>query len=366
MRPRFAVRLGGVLFRDSIRAGWFPGGAVLVLAGMLLSCQPPVPPERDLLLATASMGGTYYPVGVAMANIINRELRDDQILASAITSSGAMENLAMLRNGEAQLGIMGSLQGTMAYEGRDLFKENPLRSLRSVAALWPNVEQVVLVNTHVTTGTFSDLANLEGRRFSMGPRWSGSEVGARILLQTLGIEPDRDFRAIYLGYNASADAVQNRRAEGFFLAGGVPTGALTQVFAALGPAQITQLEVSDRQLERLRESYPVWERYMIPADTYPGQTEEVATVAQLNFLATTAETSEEVIYLVTRTLWENLDDLYQSHAATRTMKMEKALDGLAVPLHPGALRYYEEIGLEIPAHLRSPMEPYAVTEGATP
>jgi uncharacterized protein len=111
-----------------------------------------VPPERNLLIATASLGGTYYPVGVALANLINRELRQEQILASAITSSGAMENLAMLRGGEAQLGIMGSLQGAMAYEGRDLFEGNRLRSLRSVAALWPNVEQVVLLKYHVTTG----------------------------------------------------------------------------------------------------------------------------------------------------------------------------------------------------------------------
>lgn len=317
-------------------------------------CEPPVPPERDLLIATASMGGTYYPVGVTLANTLNRELRDELILASAITSSGAMENLAMMREGEAQLGMMGALQGAMAWRGLDLFQGQPLAELRSVTGLWPNVEQALLLRTYAVTGTIEDLRGLEGRRFSMGPRWSGSEVGARIVMETLGIEPGTDFRPVYLGYGASADALQNRQVEGFFLAGGVPTGALTQVFAALGADAVVPLEFSDDQLQRLRAEYPVWDRFIIPTETYPGQEEPVATIAQLNFLATMAEVDEEVIYQVTRALWENLDDLQQTHAATRAMSLETAMEGLPVPLHPGAVRYYREVGLEIPEALLPP------------
>lgn len=340
-------------FGGSVR---FAAQAIATAIGLALlgGCEPTVSPERDLIVATASTGGTFYPVGVALANRINADHRAAGIQASAITSSGAMENLAMLRSGEVQLAILGSLQGVMAWRGVALFDGWPQQDLRSIAGLWPNVEQAVLSKRYVTTGTLADLGRLDGRRLSVGPRWSGTEVATRIILETLGIAAGQAFRPVYLGYGASADALQNHQIEGFFFGAGVPTSAVTQAYAARGGDNVALLSVSDEQLATLRRHYPVWDRFVIPANTYPGQTEPVQGIAQLNFLGTRADVDEAIVYAVTRSLWEGLEDLQRTHAATRSMALERALDGLVVPLHPGAAQFYRERGLTIPEHLLPP------------
>jgi uncharacterized protein len=328
-------------------------GAMAIAAAFLFAaCEPPIPRERDLLIATATTGGTFYPAGVAMAVLISQELGEsEQILASAITSSGSAENISMLANGEVQLAILQALFGSMAWQGTDFYADRPVTGLRGLAVLWENVEQAVILERLATTGTIDDLKHLSGRGISLGPRWSGTEVSARAILTSLGIKPGEDFDVVNLGYGPSTDAMLNRRASGMFLAGGVPTGAITQVYAGLGAENLATLAFTEDHLERLRKAYPVWDRFTIPAATYPGQTEAIETIAQANILATSAVVPEEVIYHVLRTIWGNLETLHRHHAATRSMSLEKAVEGLPLPLHPGAVRFYREAGLAIPEEL---------------
>jgi uncharacterized protein len=327
---------------------------VLLLA-WLAGCAPPVPRERDLLIATATTGGTFYPVGVAMATLITQELGGrEQILASAITSAGSAENVNMLASGEVQLGILQALFGAMAWQGAGVYEGRPQPDLRSLAMLWENVEQALVIRRFLDTGSIADLERMRGQRVSIGSRWSGTEVSARTILATLGMVPDEHFEPVYLEYGPSADALMNRRISGMFLGAGIPTGAFTQAFAALGSDQLVMLEFDDAQLIRLRERYPVWERFIIPAGTYPGQDAPVRTIAQPNILATSATVGEDVVYLVTRTLWQNLDALHRYHAATRTMSLDRAVEGLPVPLHAGAVRFYREAGVEVPVALLPP------------
>lgn len=330
---------------------------LLLLLGVLVfsGCEPPVPPERDLLLTTASTGGTYYPVGVAMATLFTRELADsDSILVSAVTSSGSAENLRMLETGEGKLAILQALFASMAWQGTGRYEGRPIRELRSLSMLWDNVEQIAVLRRYAPTGTVSDLSGFAGRGFSLGARWSGTEVSGRAVLETLGIDPDATFRIAHLGFGPSADALQNRRIAGMYLAGGIPTSAVTQAFAALGPEQVVLLEIPDADLQRLREAYPVWRRFIIPADTYPGQDKPLATIAQPNIFAASSEVDEEVIYRILQVFWDHLDTLHRRHAATRSLRLDRALDGLPAPLHPGAVRFYREAGLEIPESLLPP------------
>jgi len=322
---------------------------LLCIAIFHTGCEPPVPPERDLLLTTATPGGTYYPVGVAMATLFTRKLAESEsILVSAVTSSGSAENLRMLETGEGKLAILQALFASMAWQGSGRYEGRPVSSLRSLAMLWDNVEQIVVLKRHAPTGTITDLAAWKGRGFSLGSRWSGTEVSGHTILETLGIDPDATFRIAHLGYGPSADALQNRRIAGMFLAGGIPTSAVTQAFAALGPERVTLLEVPDPELGRLRRAYPVWRRFVIPADTYPGQVEPVATIAQPNILATSADVEDEIITRLLQVLWKNLDWLHQQHATTRSLSLDRATEGLPVPLHPGAVRFYRDAGMEIP------------------
>jgi TRAP transporter TAXI family solute receptor len=320
-----------------------------------VGCGPRVDPEKSFLLATATTGGTFYPVGVAIATLATRELGPEHgYHFNAITSSGSAENISLLLGDEVDLAIVQSLFGTMAWQGTGLYDGRPIRSLRALSVLWENVEQIVVYRRHAPTGTVDDLAGMHGLRLSIGDRWSGVEVSARTLLAALGHDAYHDFRIANLGFGPSSEALQNRRIAGMFIAGGIPTGAITQAFATIGGDQLTLLAFAPEHIERIRARHPAWTAYTIPAGTYPGQTAPVTTLAQPNLLVTRAGLDAEAVYLLLRTVYGRIDFLQAAHRAAREMSLERALDGLPLPLHPGAVRFYREQGLPIPAELLPP------------
>lgn len=307
--------------------------------------------ERAYVLATASTGGTYYPVGVALATLAKVKLQPShQLSMSAINSAGSGENIKLLRENEAQFAILQGLYGAWAWQGEGrLSSSGPQPQLRSVSMLWQNVEQFVVKSHLATSGTMADMRQLADKKFSIGKKNSGTEGSGRTILDNLGIDADQ-FNLAYMGYGASADALQNGTIEGMNIPSGVPTSAITRAFAALGD-QIQILNFTDEQMQQANGKYRLWTRYTIPANTYPGQTEAIQTVAQPNFLAVRDDVPEEDVYLLTKTMYENLPFLNGIHKATKAMALDKAIAGLPVPLHPGAVRYYREAGIDIPEHL---------------
>lgn len=307
--------------------------------------------NRSYIMATASTGGTFYPVGVAIATLAKVKLEPTTGMSlSAINSAGSGENIKLMRENQAQFSILQGLYGAWAWNGEGELKEaGKQENLRSVTMLWQNVEQFVVRTAYAKTGTISDLAGFEGKKFSIGKKNSGTEGSGRTILGNLGIDPDR-FNLAYMGYGPSADALQNGTIDGMNIPSGVPTSAITRAYAAMG-GDITTLAFTDEQMKQANGKYDLWTRYVIPANTYPGQTQDINTIAQPNFLAVNADVSEEDVYRLTKTIYENLGFLNGIHAATKAMSLDKAIAGLPAPLHPGAARYYREVGIEIPPHL---------------
>ncbi|MCB5161303.1 TAXI family TRAP transporter solute-binding subunit [Marinomonas algarum] len=309
--------------------------------------------DRNYILATASTGGTYYPVGVAIATLSKVKLEPKiGMSVSAISSAGSGENIKLLREDQAQFAILQGLYGAWAWDGDGPFKSSGKQEqLRSVSMLWQNVEHFVLKSDLTKTGTMADLKALEGtnNKFSIGKKNSGTEGSGRQQLSGLGIEPD-NFALAYMGYGASADAIQNGNIEGMNTPAGVPVSAVTRLFASMGD-KVQVLDFTDEQVKEANGNYDLWTRYVIPANTYPGQTKEINTVAQPNFLSTRADISDDDVYELTKALYENLSYLSAIHKATSVMSIEKAISGLPVPLHPGALRYYRERGIDVPNRL---------------
>ena len=308
--------------------------------------------SRDYLLATASTGGTYYPVGVALATLVKVKLLPTQkIGVSAINSAGSGENIKLLRDNEAQFAILQGLYGYYAWNGKGpLAEDGPQKALRSVTMLWQNVEQFTVSTEYAKTGTVADLAGLKGKGMALGKKNSGTLGSNTTLLNNLGIDVDKDYELVYVGYGPSADALQNGQIAGMSTPAGVPTGAVTRAFASLGD-KVTMLDFTDEQMAQADGGLELWTRYVIPADTYPGQTKDVNTIAQPNFLAVRADLDEDAVYQITKTIYENLPFLNAIHQATTAMALNKALAGLPMPLHPGAARYYKEAGLSIPDRL---------------
>ena len=308
--------------------------------------------ERNYLLATATTGGTYYPVGVAISTLTKVKLQPKhKIGMSAINSAGSGENIKLLRDNEVQFAILQGLFGYYAWNGKGpLENDGPQKELRSVTMLWQNVEHFTILADKAKTGTIADLENLKGERMALGARNSGTIGSNKFLLGNLGIDAEKSFELVYGGYGPSADALQNGQIAGLGIPGGAPTGAITRVMAAMGD-KITILDFTDEQAKKADGGFELYTRYVIKSGTYPGQAKDINTIAQPNFLAVRADVDEEAVYMITKTIYENLPFLNAIHKATSVMALEKALAGLPMPLHPGAAKYFKEAGLDIPDRL---------------
>ncbi len=326
--------------------------AVLASAASLTFGATATAEEASYVLATASTGGTYYPVGVALSTLVKVKLEPkEKIGMSAISSAGSGENVRLLREGEAQFAIMQGLFGSYAATGTGPISESgPQENLRSVTMLWQNVEQFIVASDAAGDGTVAALADLKGEGMAMGRQNSGTIGSNRTLLTGLGIDMDADYELVFAGYGPSAEALQNGQVKGIGTPAGVPTGAVSQLMAAAGDS-VSPLEITDEQLTAMDGGRNLWTRYVIPAGTYPGQEADWNTIAQPNFLATSADIPEENVYMITKTIYENLPFLQAIHPATKAMALEKAIAGLPVPLHPGAAKFYKEQGIEVPDRL---------------
>ncbi|WP_020674577.1 TAXI family TRAP transporter solute-binding subunit [Geopsychrobacter electrodiphilus] len=310
--------------------------------------------ERNYLMATASTGGTYYPVGVALSTLVKVKLQPKQKIGmSAISSAGSGENIKLLRDNEVQFAILQGLYGAYAWQGTGPIKaEGAQKNLRSVTMLWQNVEHFAINKKFAKTGTVSDLLGMKGETLSLGKKNSGTLGSNTVLLDNLGADVAKDYNLIYVGYGPSADAMQNGQAAGMSTPAGVPVSAVTKAMANMGDNFVV-LDFTDEQMKKADGGMDLWTRYVIPAETYPSQTKAINTIAQPNFLAVRADVDEDAVYQITKTIYENLPFLNAIHGATKAMAVEKAIAGLPMPLHPGAARYYQEVGIKIPARLLS-------------
>ncbi len=308
--------------------------------------------ERSYLMATASTGGTYYPVGVALATLVKVKLQPKQKIGmSAINSAGSGENIKLLRDDEVQFAILQGLYGSYAWSGTGPIESyGPQKNLRSVSMLWQNVAHSAVLKKFAKSGTVSDLVGMKGQAMAMGKKNSGTLGSNTVLLGNLGVDIDKDYDLIHVGYGPSADALQNGQISGMGIPAGAPAGAITKAMAAMGD-DITILDFTDEQLKQADGGRNLWTRFVIPAETYPNQEKDINTIAQPNFLAVRGDLDEDAVYQITKAIYENLAFLNAIHGATKAMSLEKATVGLPLPLHPGALKYYREAGITVPDHL---------------
>lgn len=327
-------------------------GAVLVSLILLTSRSPIAAEQRNYILATASTGGTFYPVGVALSTLVKMKLQPTEGMSlSAISSAGSNENIRLLGKNEAQFAILQGLYGYYARTGTGPMQAAGKQStLRSVTMLWQNVEHFLIASEYARTGTVADYTPLKGKRMALGKRNSGAIGSNQALLSGLGIDIAQDYHLIYGGYGPSAEALQNGQVAGTSIPAGVPTGAVARLFATVGD-KVTLLDVTDAELKRMDAGRNLWTRYTIAPGTYVSVDRAVHTIAQPNFLAVRADVPEQDVYRLTKAIYENLPFLANIHPATKAMTLEKAVAGLPLPLHPGAAKYYREQGIAIPERL---------------
>lgn len=327
--------------------------ACFLLCTLLASCTENLSTNRPYILTTATTGGTYYPVGVALGTITKAQLHDSKgISLSAISSAGSLENIKLMRDNQAQFGILQGIFGSWGWHGDGPISK-PQTWMRGICALWQNTDHFVLRRELAGDGTIFALDSLDGQRFALGARNSGAERSGDHILTSLGIDYENKVSLAWMGYGATANAIQDGTIVGMNVPAGVPVTAITRAFAMSGK-DITLLSFTDDDLARVNAKYPIWQRFVIPGGTYPNLPETIQTISHPNVLAVRADIPDDDVYEITRAIFENLAALQEIHKATREVSLESALNGLGVPLHPGAARYFREQGIEIPPELIPP------------
>lgn len=302
--------------------------------------------RRDFFISTASTGGAYHQGGVSLSALVKiKLLPEKKIDLTTRNSSGSMENISRLANGTSDFAVVQGLLGHHARKGTGPANQlGKQPDLRAVTMLWPNIEHFIVRKDAAPTGSIQDMLQLKGKRLSFGREASAIESN-RFLLQNLGLNIGRDFDQAYLSFRASADAFRNGEIDGLSLPASTPVPAFVDLIEQLGP-DATILEWPDEAFRVADGGLGLWSPVTIPTGTYAGQSKAIQTIGQPNFLAVRADVDDEVVYAMTKAIFENLPFLTRLHKPFQYLTPETAIKGLPVPLHPGALRYFQEIRLE--------------------
>jgi hypothetical protein len=287
-------------------------------------------------IGTGTTGGTYYPVGAAMAKIWNTAIPG--LKASAQSTGGTVNNIQLMSKGEAELGFMDGLY-YYAYLGKDKYEGNPQKYLRAMVPLYAEpIHFLVAKKSGIKT-----LKDLKGKRVSVGAVASGTEITARALLKVAGLNPDKDIKPENLGLSDTAKAFGDKQIDAALTVGAVGIAGVVEV-ATMGLADF--VDIPEGTIAQMCGQYPYFIPFSIPANTYKGQTAPVKTFASWNILAVHEKMDPDTVYKMTKALFEHKPELL--NVSTRMASMTPdAIKFIKIPLHMGAKKYFKEIGAPV-------------------
>lgn len=288
---------------------------------------------QTLKFATGGTTGTYYAYGGVIANILNSKLSGVQLNVQSTGASKA--NIFMIHDGEAEAALVQNDVMDYASKGTDLFEEDgAVTSFSTAAALYAEVCQII------SKGDIKSIEDLKGKRVSVGDAGSGVEFNARQILEAYGIT-FKDIEVNNLSFGDSADALKDGKIDAFFCTAGAPTTAITELSTTNA---INLLGIDDEHAKALAEKYPFYTQYTVPGGTYKGVDSDVVTVAVKATLIVADSLSEDVVYELVKGIFENKDDIIAGHDKGKELDPQYAVEGISVKFHPGAEKYFKEVG----------------------
>jgi TRAP transporter TAXI family solute receptor len=303
--------------------------------GVCLALSAPAKAEEFITVLTGGTSGVYYPLGVALSNIFGKAIPDAKVTVQATKAS--VENLNLLQAGRGEIGFtLGDSLGQAWRGDEEAGFKSKLGKLRTVAAIYPNYIQIVASKD----SGIKTLADLKGKRISVGAAKSGTELNARSIFGAAGMSY-KDFSKVeYLPFAESVDLMKNRQLDATLISAGLGVAAIKDLSST---QEVSIVSVPPDVVEKVGDAAYIAET--IPANTYNGQTEPVPTAAVRNLLVTHSGVSDETAYAMTKGIFENLDALSAAHAAAKQIKLDASATKSPVPLHPGAEKYFKEKGL---------------------
>ncbi len=285
-------------------------------------------------ILTGGTSGVYYPIGVGLSQLYSNGIEGSKTSVQATKAS--VENLNLLQSGRGELALALGDSVADAWNGvEDAGFKTPLKKLRAIAGTYPNYIQIVASKE----SGINTLADLKGKRISVGAPKSGTELNARAIFKAAGLSYEDMGKVEFLPYAESVELIKNRQLDATLQSSGLGMAAIRDLAATL---PITFVAIPAEITAKIDNA--AYQAASIPAGTYDGQDSEVPTVAINNILVSHDGVSEEVAYQMTKLMFDNLERLGNAHSAAKDIKLEGAAKDLPIPLHPGAERFYKEVG----------------------
>lgn len=315
---------------------------VVIIASLLVGCgeKPASKPAKETFvsIATGGTGGTYYPLGGAMAKIFNENI--EGVTANAQSTGASVENIGLVSKGETEIAFVQNDVTYYAFTGTETFKDkDKITNIRGMAMLYPEVVQIIATKE----SGIKSVNDLKGKKVAVGAPGSGTEVNARQILAEYGLTYSDLGKADYLSFNEAADQLKDKQVDAAFVTAAVPTSAVTEVTQT---ADIVVVPVESAKIASLNSKYPFYAEVVIPGGSYKGNDNDVIAAAVMAMLVVPENLDTDLVYNLTKQLFEQRQVIIDTHARGNDIKLETALTGMPIDVHPGAKKYYDEKGIK--------------------
>lgn len=294
-------------------------------------------------IGTGGVTGVYYPTGGAIAKIVNKKKAEYGIRATVESTGGSVFNVNAILAGDLEFGVVQSDRQYQAYKGLAEWKDRgPQEKIRAVFSIHPEpVNLVAAVDAGI-----NELSDLKGKVVNIGNPGSGQLQNSKDALSVAGLDFEKDITAEYVKAPESPSLLQDGRIDAYFYTVGHPNGNMKE--ATAGRRKVKFVNITGDGLDELLSTHPYYARAEIPMSNYPSAENDgnAVTFGVKATLCTSADVPENVVYAITKEVFENFEEFKKLHPAYQTLTREGMLEGLSAPIHPGAMKYYKEAGLK--------------------
>ncbi len=292
--------------------------------------------RRYLSIASGWVTGAYFPFAGAVSRVAWKHLKEQNIKVTAESSGASVANAKLIGNLDTDFALLQNDIASYAYNGEMMF-EKPISNLLGCMTLYPETIQIVARNA----AEIKTIADLKGKKVSIGPLGSGTAENAKQILAAWGLS-ENDIDLQQLKASQASDYMKDGRLDAYFNTTAAPAAHIIDTHV-LVPSHIVPIEGPNA--EKLMKEYSFYAKDTIAAGLYKGVDQPVQTIAVMAMMATRADLEEDVVYSIVKAIWEDVDQIKKAHAKFQQLDAQKSLIGMSIPLHPGATKYYKEIGL---------------------
>jgi len=313
---------------------------LLILTG-LLSVNCAKQQTKFVTIGTGGVTGVYYPTGGAISRMINQKFKEYQIKATVESTGGSVYNINAILNDDLDFGIAQSDRQYQAYNGLAEWSDKGKQTnLRAVFSIHP--ESITLIVSEKSG--INNLSDLKGKRINLGNPGSGQLQNSRDVLKAIGLD-EKDFNAEFVKAVEAPGLLQDERIDAFFYTVGHPNGNIKE--STSGRIKVKIIPITGPEIEKMLEEFPYYAKSVIPKEFYPNSLneEDINTIGVKATFVTSINVDEQIVYAMTKEVFENLEEFKTLHPAYKVLTKENMRKGLSAPLHEGALKYFQEIGL---------------------